>query len=90
MVIEKTDFLRLRASSDDSKLSGLAVSLWQGGVKVADLVQDTYKNWQYNFPAGITNGVYDLYINDIPVSGTPQIKVRRSGIVTAEDTDFAY
>lgn len=62
-----TDSIPLRNKSDDSKATGLAVSLWQNGSKVADLTQDSGKNWYYNFPANLKNGVYDLYVNNVPV-----------------------
>ncbi len=83
-----TDSIPLRYKSDDSKASGLAVSLWQNGVKVADLTQNAGKNWYYDFPAAIVNGTYDLYINNTPVkhNGIQEtVRVIRSGIVEKSD-----
>ena len=78
-----TDSIPLRYKSDDSKASGLAVSLWQNGVKVADLTQNAGKNWYYDFPASLKNGTYDLYVNNTPVKHNG---IQQTVTVVREDT----
>ena len=80
------DHIRLRAKSDDSKQTGLTVALLPDGASapggLISLTQDTGTNWQYNFPAGVTNGIYTLYINGTVAqnNGTDiQIQVMRTG-----------
>lgn len=88
MVHYTTDYLRLRSKSDDSKQSGLDVDLYQSGVKIADLTQDTGTTWQYNYPAAIVNGVYDLYVGGSPALNNGvqiQVKVVRGGNVDTDD-----
>jgi len=79
-----TDFIRLRSITDDSKQTGLSVSLWQSGIKIANLTQNAGIAWQYDFPVAIINGTYDLYINDLPakINGVQiEVAVVRDGNV---------
>ena len=91
-----TNSLTLRAMSDDSRASGYTVQLLpEGGTAPGELItltQDTGKNWQYNFPAAVTNGVYDVYVGGVAVKHNgiqEKIRVIRDGIVKSEDVDFA-
>lgn len=91
-----TNFIRLRAKSDDSKQSGLTVGLVPvDGLYPGDyiaLTQNSGTNWQYDFPSSVTNGTYKLWINYTEaMNNGVQIEVRviRDGIVEAGDTDFA-
>lgn len=91
-----TNWVRLRGKSDDSKQSGLTVALLpDGGTAPGDLISLTQNAgiaWQYDFPAGVTNGTYTLYINGSPAQNNGvdiEVRVIRDGIIEAIDTDFA-
>ena len=80
------DFIRLRSITDDSKLNGLTVALLPDGASapggLISLTQNAGINWQYDFPASITNGKYTLYVNStvVQVNGVDvTIQVYRTG-----------
>ena len=91
-----TDFIRLRNASDQSPATGLAVALLpEGGAAPSGLVSLTANGslaWQYDFPVGVTNGKYTVYVGGLPlqVGGVSvEIMVIRDGVITAgPETNF--
>jgi hypothetical protein len=94
-----TDSLPLRDVSTDARItSGRYWLLPEGGTAPGELIEITQnagKNWQWDFPGEVTNGLYTLYVGDpgsqvvVSHGGEDEvIRVIRQGIVTAEDTDF--
>jgi len=93
------DSLPLRDVTDDTRItSGRYWLLPEGGTAPGDLIelnQNAGKNWFWDFPEGISNGLYTLYAGDpgsqVPVSHGGEeeaIRVIRQGIITQSDTDF--
>jgi len=96
-----TDSINLKLTSDGSRATGL--TLWllpEGGTAPGDLIaltESAYNNGEYDFPVEVTNGTYTLYSGNagsqvaVKKGGvTISVPVARSGIISAENTDFAY
>ena len=78
------DYIRLRNKTTDAKESGHTIQLLpEGGSAPGDLIScpaDSGINWQYNFGATVTNGIYTVYLNGSPLMNDGQpvtIKVQR-------------
>ena len=90
------DFIRLRDKADDSKESGLTVQLLpDGGTAPGDLITITQNagiDWQYDFPVGVTNGLYKLYIGGVIAKNNGvdiEVYAIRGGVVSTAEADFA-
>ncbi|MCA9400723.1 MAG: hypothetical protein KC713_03790 [Candidatus Omnitrophica bacterium] len=94
-----TDSLPLRDVADDSRItSGRYWLLPEGGTAPGDLIEITQnagKNWMWDFPVEVTNGIYSLYVGDpgsqvvVSHGGEDEvIRVIRQGIIGQADTDF--
>jgi hypothetical protein len=96
----KADSVILRTLADEERMTGYDVWLLpEGGTAPGDLILLT-ENGQhagmYEFGGSVTNGTYQLFIGtagaQLPVEIDSEevfISVVRSGIVQAENTDFA-
>lgn len=101
MVTKVTDYLRVRETATDEPEPGLTLWLLPSGASapggLIELTANAYLTHQYDFPIGVTNGLYTVYYgaagSQVPVElgGVEwQVEVYRDGIVTAENTDFVY
>jgi len=90
-----TDFIRLR-ETDDTPGTGLTIELLPDGSSapggLVALTANAAIAWQYDFPAGITNGIHKVYVGGVPLQQNGvdvEIMVIRGGVVTpGAETDF--
>ena len=91
-----SDSIALRLRSSDARATGLTVALLpDGGSAPGDLIsltESTNVDGEYDFPGGVTSGLYTLYIGGVVAqkdSENIQIMVSRSGQIAPENTTFA-
>jgi len=84
----KVDHIRLKNKADKSEASGLTQVELRDGATVYTLTANTSIDWQYDFPANLPNGTFDLWIGGLQSmhNGDPvQVRVQRGGNIGTAD-----